>query len=538
MTAQSSVQLMESFAARPDAEQWQNALPIMGVDGSIATVQTDSPAKGQVFAKTGTLGAGDLLNNRLRLETKALGGYIIAKSGRKLAVSIIVNQAMFNDIQGVFAANEDLGEIATSIYDSYSTPRVPRRYPAGRLRSRVRGRRAHEAVSSRPARSTSSTSASASASVVRGLTKHGRSANRPWTLVVEVNTRPRARSQEQNLLVQRVEPLLVIPAVRAGIGSTRSTAPARRATPAPPSCGHARRPVGRSRRGARCVRARHRRRSRAGSPTPPIRGPGWRSPRPSRACPGPARRTGSRGRRARDRRLAHAVVVAGLDRESAPEDALVTHDGGAGANGCRQPLVGIDGERVVGGQVAEAVPHTLVEHPQPPYAPSTWSQMPRSRGDAGKLRRSGRSGRCSRRRRNPRSRPAYAPPRRRRRAPAWSRSRSMVPSAVQRDLAQAAPAQPQHADRAADHVVGLGGAVDARLDHARLCRPATGCRPSRSPACWRAAPMPTRFAVEPPEVNVPTEDAGKPSSSMSQRIARSSTKLPAVAHQRWATATA
>ena len=38
-------------------------------------------------------------------------------SGRTLAIAIIVNQAMFDDIQGVFAANEDLGKIATSIYE-------------------------------------------------------------------------------------------------------------------------------------------------------------------------------------------------------------------------------------------------------------------------------------------------------------------------------------------------------------------------------------------------------------------------------------
>jgi PBP4 family serine-type D-alanyl-D-alanine carboxypeptidase len=117
VTAASITQLMQAFAARPDAQQWQLALPIMGVDGSIATVQTDSPAAGNVFAKTGTLGGADLLNERLRVETKALGGYITAKSGRKLAFAIIVNQAMFDDIQGVFAANEDLGKIATSIYE-------------------------------------------------------------------------------------------------------------------------------------------------------------------------------------------------------------------------------------------------------------------------------------------------------------------------------------------------------------------------------------------------------------------------------------
>lgn len=119
ITAASESQLQRVFAARPDAAAWRAALPSMGVDGSIATVQVDSPAKGKVSAKTGTLGAADLLNSRLRLETKALGGYITAKSGRQLTVTIIMNQAMFNDIQGVFAANEDLGKIATSIWDSY-----------------------------------------------------------------------------------------------------------------------------------------------------------------------------------------------------------------------------------------------------------------------------------------------------------------------------------------------------------------------------------------------------------------------------------
>lgn len=111
--------LMQAFAKRPDSAQWQAALPTMGVDGSIATVGTGSPAKGRVFAKTGTLVAGDTMNQRFRIESKALGGYIDAKSGRRLAVSIIMNQAMYSDIEGVFAANDDLGKIATTIYEQY-----------------------------------------------------------------------------------------------------------------------------------------------------------------------------------------------------------------------------------------------------------------------------------------------------------------------------------------------------------------------------------------------------------------------------------
>ncbi|MFI0432381.1 MAG: D-alanyl-D-alanine carboxypeptidase/D-alanyl-D-alanine-endopeptidase [Candidatus Nanopelagicales bacterium] len=119
ITASSQTQLESVFAARPDGSRWRSALPIMGVDGSIATVQKDSPAAGQVSAKTGTLADGDLLNNRLRVAVKSLGGYMTAKSGREISVAIIMNQAMFDDIQGVFKANEDLGAVATQIWQSY-----------------------------------------------------------------------------------------------------------------------------------------------------------------------------------------------------------------------------------------------------------------------------------------------------------------------------------------------------------------------------------------------------------------------------------
>lgn len=119
VTTKSLVQLMRVFAKRPDAELWRNALPIMGVDGSIAEVGKDSPARGHVYAKTGTLGDADLLNGRLRLESKALAGYIDAASGRRLAVAIVQNQAMFDSIEGVFAANDDLGKIAEVLYTDY-----------------------------------------------------------------------------------------------------------------------------------------------------------------------------------------------------------------------------------------------------------------------------------------------------------------------------------------------------------------------------------------------------------------------------------
>jgi D-alanyl-D-alanine carboxypeptidase len=71
------------------------SFPILGVDGSLGTVtdfeknKTLAPAKGKVFAKTGTyLGPG---STGLELKAQAFGGYITTKCGKKLAYQLVVN---------------------------------------------------------------------------------------------------------------------------------------------------------------------------------------------------------------------------------------------------------------------------------------------------------------------------------------------------------------------------------------------------------------------------------------------------------------
>lgn len=119
ITADNQVQLQTIMAKRPDAAAWRSTLPILGVDGSLALVQPNGPATGRVFAKTGSLGAIDLFNGRLRLPAKALGGYIDTKQGRRFAFAIVVADGIFSDINGVFAANDDVGKIATIIQQTY-----------------------------------------------------------------------------------------------------------------------------------------------------------------------------------------------------------------------------------------------------------------------------------------------------------------------------------------------------------------------------------------------------------------------------------
>jgi serine-type D-Ala-D-Ala carboxypeptidase/endopeptidase (penicillin-binding protein 4) len=59
---------------------WRETLPVAGVDGTLDHRFQDSPLKGKLWAKTGTLN-----------EVNALSGYLTAASGKTLAFSILVN---------------------------------------------------------------------------------------------------------------------------------------------------------------------------------------------------------------------------------------------------------------------------------------------------------------------------------------------------------------------------------------------------------------------------------------------------------------
>jgi serine-type D-Ala-D-Ala carboxypeptidase/endopeptidase (penicillin-binding protein 4) len=65
---------------QPWGAEWRDSFPIGGVDGTLQNRFRNSPLKGKLWAKTGTLN-----------EVNALSGYLTAASGRELAFSIIVN---------------------------------------------------------------------------------------------------------------------------------------------------------------------------------------------------------------------------------------------------------------------------------------------------------------------------------------------------------------------------------------------------------------------------------------------------------------
>jgi len=108
------------WTTRPDYDVFLHALPILGKDGTLAKIQTQNPGAGHVFAKTGTFSSGDHLNGKMMLNGKGLAGYVITKSGHKVAFAAYVNHVSLppDPESAQNTAGQALGEIAASAYDA------------------------------------------------------------------------------------------------------------------------------------------------------------------------------------------------------------------------------------------------------------------------------------------------------------------------------------------------------------------------------------------------------------------------------------
>ena len=80
ITPRAYTQLLVYAARQAWGTAWRGTFPIAGVDGTLFVRFRNSPLKGRLWAKTGTLN-----------EANALSGYLISASGKTIAFSIMVN---------------------------------------------------------------------------------------------------------------------------------------------------------------------------------------------------------------------------------------------------------------------------------------------------------------------------------------------------------------------------------------------------------------------------------------------------------------
>jgi D-alanyl-D-alanine carboxypeptidase len=126
----------DTYATNPAVTKWLtimtessgfealfNGLPILAVDGSLAFVtdfQSDptlAGATGQVRAKTGTYAEGT--PNGLLLRGQALGGYVDAKSGRRLVFEMAVNEVPIQSLDDLLQVFQDQGTISAILWRDY-----------------------------------------------------------------------------------------------------------------------------------------------------------------------------------------------------------------------------------------------------------------------------------------------------------------------------------------------------------------------------------------------------------------------------------
>ncbi len=118
VSAAATVQLIRGMAKRSEWEAYKAALPVLGVDGTLAeVVKEDSPARGKVFAKTGTLVWYDVANERLLLKSKSIAGTMTTKAGTALHFSMMVNNVPLP--AGVTSTREGkvLGRLCELLYE-------------------------------------------------------------------------------------------------------------------------------------------------------------------------------------------------------------------------------------------------------------------------------------------------------------------------------------------------------------------------------------------------------------------------------------
>jgi D-alanyl-D-alanine carboxypeptidase/D-alanyl-D-alanine-endopeptidase (penicillin-binding protein 4) len=98
---------------------FRHGLPILGVDGSLAALERDSPAAGKVQAKTGTRVAFTPTGEQGIITALSLAGYANTASGRQVAFATFMRDLPFRTLADLMAAHEELGTLAAAIQQGY-----------------------------------------------------------------------------------------------------------------------------------------------------------------------------------------------------------------------------------------------------------------------------------------------------------------------------------------------------------------------------------------------------------------------------------
>ncbi len=123
VTPGSVVQLLSHMTTHRNYHVFRNALPLLGIDGTLTWTGKEGPSQGKILGKTGTLALVDLLHDSAIISSKALAGYMTTAKGRQVAFAFFVNDIHTTDVRGKTETRKltadtgaDLARIAEAIY--------------------------------------------------------------------------------------------------------------------------------------------------------------------------------------------------------------------------------------------------------------------------------------------------------------------------------------------------------------------------------------------------------------------------------------
>ncbi|HSW85880.1 MAG TPA: D-alanyl-D-alanine carboxypeptidase/D-alanyl-D-alanine-endopeptidase, partial [Rhabdochlamydiaceae bacterium] len=119
LTPQGEITLLEYMHRKNKSHftHYFDALPILGVDGSLEDFAKKTQAVGKVRAKPGTGVSFNLSTGKFFLITQALSGYIEGKNGHMLAYMVVINNGSMPAIDDIFPIFEDVSLLSSMIYD-------------------------------------------------------------------------------------------------------------------------------------------------------------------------------------------------------------------------------------------------------------------------------------------------------------------------------------------------------------------------------------------------------------------------------------
>ena len=114
-----AIDLLRVMAAGNTYPVYRAAMPVLGVDGTLAQAAApDNPAIGKIAAKTGTSLQSDM-NGDAMLVAKGLAGYMTTKSGRDVMFVLYANSVRVSSFDDLNAINTDMGSFAGVLFEAF-----------------------------------------------------------------------------------------------------------------------------------------------------------------------------------------------------------------------------------------------------------------------------------------------------------------------------------------------------------------------------------------------------------------------------------